>query len=42
MSLGGLELLEEVRRALPDGFKTELSGNIIVMQASPPPFISST
>ncbi|WP_116208978.1 Uma2 family endonuclease [Streptomyces olivoreticuli] len=29
------ELLEEARRVLPDGFKTELSGDIIVMQASP-------
>lgn len=29
------KLLEEARRALPDGFKTELSGDIIVMQASP-------
>ncbi|MET9647658.1 Uma2 family endonuclease [Streptomyces syringium] len=29
------ELLEEARRALPDGFKAELSGDIIVMQASP-------
>ncbi|MDT0453634.1 Uma2 family endonuclease [Streptomyces hesseae] len=29
------KLLEEARRALPDGFKTELSGDIIIMQASP-------
>ncbi|MFC5720145.1 Uma2 family endonuclease [Streptomyces gamaensis] len=29
------ELLEAARRALPEGFKTELSGDIIVMQASP-------
>lgn len=29
------ELLEEARRALPDGFKVELSGDILVMQASP-------
>ena len=29
------ELLEEARRALPEGFKVELSGDILVMQASP-------
>ncbi len=28
-------LLEEARRALPDGFKAELSGDILIMQASP-------
>ncbi|GAA1192839.1 Uma2 family endonuclease [Kitasatospora gansuensis] len=28
-------LLEEVRRSLPDGFKAELSGDIIVMTVSP-------
>ncbi|MGW1075168.1 Uma2 family endonuclease [Streptomyces sp. NPDC002537] len=29
------ELLEEARRALPDGFKTELSGDLLIVQASP-------
>lgn len=29
------ELLEQARRALPGGFKVELSGDTIVMQASP-------
>ncbi|MFD7584862.1 Uma2 family endonuclease [Kitasatospora sp. NPDC059811] len=28
-------LLEEARRSLPDGYKVELSGDVIVMQASP-------
>ncbi|MFI6152796.1 hypothetical protein ACIBCA_08890 [Kitasatospora sp. NPDC051170] len=28
-------LLEEARRSLPDGYKVELSGDLIVMQASP-------
>ncbi|MFF4813975.1 Uma2 family endonuclease [Kitasatospora sp. NPDC001309] len=28
-------LLEEARRSIPDGYKVELSGEIIVMQASP-------
>jgi Uma2 family endonuclease len=30
-----MELLEEVRQSLPDGFKAEISGDLIVMQASP-------
>ncbi|MFD8782071.1 Uma2 family endonuclease [Kitasatospora sp. NPDC059599] len=30
-------LLEEARRSLPDGYKVELSGDLIVMQASPSP-----
>ncbi|MFI8456180.1 Uma2 family endonuclease [Kitasatospora sp. NPDC085464] len=30
-------LLEEARRALPDGFKAELSGDTVVIQAPPSP-----
>ncbi|MFE9421741.1 hypothetical protein ACFYNO_02125 [Kitasatospora sp. NPDC006697] len=35
MSSRHYELLEEARRALPQGFKAELSGDVIVMQATP-------
>lgn len=28
-------LLDEARRSLPDGYKVELSGDLLVMQASP-------